>query len=108
MIETYWNGELTPCVRGTAIVADSGTFPEYWARHLVGERVRVVRVFPNGHKGGDRPRFDLYDEDGSGWAKVTDGRGAPRTGHRNVDVVVQSFVPDDWDDLLNIVLEGVR
>jgi len=103
-VGAQWNGEKAWAARGTAIVADSESFPRYWAKTegIVGERIRVVRVFY------PEPRrecaFDLDDRDGSGWAKVTAG-GSPRAGHRNVEVVPGSFEPDSWQDLWDIVIE---
>ena len=97
--ETYWNGERTPCVRGSGVVAPAPEFPQYWARDLVGQRIRVVRVFYGGQKS------DMDDRDGSAWHKVTEGGGSPRFGHRNVLLEAYSFEPDDWDDMLDIALE---
>ncbi|MGW3410280.1 hypothetical protein [Streptomyces sp. NPDC000888] len=76
---TAWNGE--PCTAGrvTAVVADNGAFPEYWARDLVGTRRNAVQV----RYGGEV--FYLDDEDGSGWDKVTHG-GGPGRAHRSLTV----------------------
>lgn len=83
-MKTYWNGEeLDPPARqATAVIADSGRFPSYWARSadLVGVRVSVVEVLYF-----DEPMY-LFDGDGSGWAKVTEGSGSPRWGHRDVEI----------------------
>lgn len=86
---TFWNGEETRCERGTAIVAapTDGQFPDYWAADLVGNRVAVVRVDYHRHVSW------LYDGDGSGWRKVTTGRGSPRYGHKNVVIEKGSWVP---------------
>lgn len=84
MTATYWNGEETFAERGTGIVADAN-FPMYWARHLVGERIAVVRVVYGVQE------FYLDDRDGQGWHKVTEGGGSPRLGHRNVGLEPGSF-----------------
>jgi hypothetical protein len=88
MIYTRWNGEHAPAFRGTAVVADSGFFPQYWAREFVGQRRAVVMVRYGGSV------FYLDDEDGSGWDKVTNG-GGPRSPHRSLDVVADSFQRDE-------------
>ena len=85
---TFWNGEPTPCERGTAVVADTPEFPQYWARSepgLIGSRIKVVKVTYY----GDVSYMD--DRDGSGWRKVTEGHGGPRYGHRNISIVAGSF-----------------
>lgn len=86
---TYWNGERTLCMRGTATIADDTAFPDYWARNegRVGERVPVVRVDYHG-----RTSY-LLDDEGQGWAKVTVGGGGPRHGHRNVTIEPGSWKP---------------
>ncbi|MCP3817814.1 hypothetical protein NLX86_06590 [Streptomyces sp. A3M-1-3] len=76
---TEWNGEPCTAMRVTVTIADSGQFPAYWARHLVGTRRKAVRV----HYGRDV--FHLDDHDGSGWDKVTHG-GSPRWAHRSLDI----------------------
>lgn len=85
MIDTYWNGLSTPCVRGTLTVGEAPV-PTFWWAKLTGQKVRVVRVdWMNG-------TFYLYDEDGSGWFKVTDGHGSPAWGHKNINGT--DFQPD--------------
>lgn len=79
---TYWNGEVLdpPALKIWGTVVDAPEFPDLWYRGegLVGKRIKAVAVFYNGEE------FHLYDEDGSGWHKVTEGHGSPRVGHRNV------------------------
>lgn len=77
---TYWNGEHAEATRTFVRVADSGRFPEYWAREHVGTVRAAVRVQYGGRT------FHLDDEDGSGWRKVTEGRGAPSWPHRDLEV----------------------
>jgi hypothetical protein len=98
--QTFWNGEPTPARKVTGVVLDAPEFPQYWARPLVGTRRNAVEVTYNGET------FYLDDDErtsealppeyakalgveseprvvaaGSGWAKVTVGRGSPSYGH---------------------------
>lgn len=86
MSKTQWNGEPCAALRVTATVADSGIFPQYWAREFVGTRRKAVRVEYGGNT------FYLDDEDGSGWNKVTHG-GSPNWGHRDLIVDPGSVEP---------------
>ncbi|MEU1478927.1 hypothetical protein [Streptomyces sp. NPDC005760] len=86
MPETRWNGELCTARRITAIVADNGAFPLYWARHLVGTRRSIVEVTYGSST------FYLDDEDGSGWNKVTHG-GSPHWAHSNITIAPDSIQP---------------
>ncbi len=76
----YWNGELAPCRRVRVLVGDSGRFPLYWARDLVGTERDAVEVYYDGQ------HFYLDDDDGSGWAKVTTGKGSPLCGSRSLEI----------------------
>jgi len=80
MSETFWNGEPAVAVRGTGVVQPSPTVPQFWGRHLIGRRVRVVRVTYGGHI------TYLYNDLGQGWHKVTKGYGSPRLAHANLSV----------------------
>lgn len=95
MSATFWNGMPTKALRGSAIVADDGQFPAYWARTegLIGQRIPVVLVVLDGVNYGGGTDY-LDNRDGSGWRKVTEGRGGPRWPHRNIDIVAGSFVPE--------------
>lgn len=86
-VQTYWNGEETLAVRGTAVVTDTGQFPHYWAAQegIVGERIPVVLVVYNG-----QVSF-LDDRTGWGWHKVTEGHGSPAVGHKDVLIKRNSF-----------------
>lgn len=84
--DTFWNGERCVAAKGTAVVVDSGQFPEYWARHLVGVRIPVVLVTY-----AKQGQFVLDNRGGHGWRKITDGRGSPRCPHRNVDIDQSTF-----------------
>jgi len=77
---TYWNGERADCARVLVRVGDSGRFPEYWARPLVGQVRAAVRV-----RYYD-VTFYLDNADESGWRKVTLGHGAPSWPSRSLDV----------------------
>jgi hypothetical protein len=83
-VRPKWNGEPVSAVRGSAIVADSGRFPEYWARQFVGQRRDVVRVEYQGTV------FYLDDADGAGWQKLLNG-GTWTYGHRTIEVERGSF-----------------
>jgi hypothetical protein len=74
---TYWNGQPTPCRRVTVIVGQPGQ-PTWWCAGLVGQRRAAVEV----RYGAET--FFLDNEDGSGWAKVTNGHGSPMYGHRGL------------------------
>jgi hypothetical protein len=89
-VSTFWNGLPTPARRGTAVVADAPEFPGYWARGLIGERIQVVEVILDEVAYGGGIDY-LDDRNGSGWLKVTDGRGGPRYGHSSLDIVPGSF-----------------
>ena len=89
---TYWNGLPTLAQRGTAIVADAPTVPQYWARTegIVGTRIAVVCVVLHGVNYGGGIDY-LDNRTGSGWAKVTTGHGSPRYGHASVAIVTDTF-----------------
>lgn len=92
--QTYWNGEPCRARRVMVLVADAPQFPQYWARSLVGQSREAVEVRPmtplNAPALGANPDqgevFYLDDHDGSGWTKVTDGRGSPGLPHRSLAV----------------------
>jgi hypothetical protein len=83
-----WNGEPCTAIRGTATVRDSGFFPQPWFRDLEGQTRRVVHVTWQGQT------HWLDDADGTGWVKVTTGRGGPRAGHRSIDIDPDTFRAD--------------
>lgn len=90
--QAYWNGLPTTATRGTAVVADDGAFPQYWARTegIVGQRIPVVMVVLDGVNYGGGVTY-LDDRDGSGWRKVTDGHGGPGWPHRDTAIEPGSF-----------------
>jgi hypothetical protein len=77
---TFWNYEPTPA-RKVRVIVGACPVPTYWWAGLEGTERAAVEV--NYH--GDR--FYLDNEDGSGWAKVTQGRGGPDWGHSELSVV---------------------
>lgn len=82
----YWNGLPTTIRRvvGTVPAHDPATDPPVaWWRPLVGQRIDAVEVHLDGvNQGGGICYLD--DRDGSGWRKVTEGRGSPRWAHREL------------------------
>lgn len=77
---TFWNGEPCTAVRVQLRVGapPDGLHPQYWAADHIGQVRAAVRVDYGGH------RVWLDDVDGSGWAKVIDGRGSPRWPSRSL------------------------
>lgn len=75
----WWNGEPAEVRRVRVIVGDAMA-PTWWCAELVGTERAAVEVRYGAQL------FYLDDEDGSGWAKVTEGHGSPRLHHRNVPV----------------------
>jgi hypothetical protein len=76
---TYWNGEPAKCRRVVVVVGEAPV-STWWCARLRGTRRRAVEVRYAGHV------FYLDDEDGTGWAKVTIGRGGPHWGHSSLPV----------------------
>jgi hypothetical protein len=84
-IRTFWNGQPTPCRRVRVVVGQPpADLPHHWLHGtgLVGTTVNAVEVT---YPAWPEPMY-LYDEDGSGWRKVTEGHGGPRYPHRNIPV----------------------
>lgn len=79
-LQTYWNGEPTPCRR---VVVRVGTVPKptWWCAGMEGTEREAVEV-----RYGNQ-QFYLDNENGSAWLKVTRGGGGPEWGH--------SSLPDD-------------
>jgi hypothetical protein len=77
--KTFWNGEPCRAVKVRVIVGPSMR-PTWWCAGMVGQERAAVRVDYG------RERFYLDNEDGSGWAKVTTGRGSPNVGHSSLPV----------------------
>jgi hypothetical protein len=85
--KTFWNGE--PCkARVVIAIVGASLRPTWWCAALQGQRREVVEV-----QYGDQTFYldnDAWEEDGdlggSGWRKVTIGKGSPQWGHRNVPV----------------------
>lgn len=79
MSEAFWNGERCEAHKCLVIVAKAKK-PTYWYAGLAGTTRRAVRVVYGPHT------FYLDDEDGSGWGKVTAGRGSSTVGHCSLDI----------------------
>jgi len=77
--KTFWNGEPREAKRVKVIVGSCE--PGWWCHGLENTTRNAVRVGTPG-----KGVFYLDDEDGSGWLKVTEGRGSPQWGHRSLPV----------------------
>ena len=89
MTQGYWNGLPTQVRKVTGVVPPHDPEvhpPQAWWKPIVGQRVNAVEVVLDGVNYGGGTIL-LYDEDGSGWRKVTEGHGSPRYGHRDVPLV---------------------
>lgn len=86
----FWNGLPTEVrkVTGTVRKWQEGDPPQAWWRELglEGREVKAVEVVLDGVNFGGGIIY-LYDEDGQGWHKVTEGHGGPRWGHSEVPLV---------------------
>lgn len=72
--QTYWNGE--PCsARKVRVSVGHALRPTWWCAGLEGTIRQAVEVTY-----GERVFF-LDNEDGSGWWKVTSGKGSPGAYH---------------------------
>lgn len=76
---TYWNGEPTHC-RIVRVIVGPVPVPTWWCAGLEGTEREAVEVSYGGQ------RFYLDNEDGSGWMKVTQGRGSPTWAHSSLPV----------------------
>lgn len=78
--QTYWNGE--PCeARKVVVIVGASPRSTWWCAGLEGQERKAVEVSYAG-----QPPFYLDNEDGSGWFKVTKGRGSPAVGHASLPV----------------------
>lgn len=83
--KTFWNYEPTPC-RIVRVVVGKSPRPTWWCANLAGTEREAVEVNYHGNP------FYL-DNDvgptwsaGSGWRKVTVGRGGPDFGHAELPI----------------------
>jgi hypothetical protein len=76
-VKTYWNGE--PC-KATKVVVVVGKAPRptWWCARFEGEKRAAVKVEYEGEV------FYLDNEGGTGWLKVTEGKGGPHCGHKSL------------------------
>ncbi len=80
LTETYWNGQ--PCeARKVRAVVGKSPRDTWWCAGLEGQEREAVEVVYC-----DGPPFYLDNEDGSGWRKVTEGRGSPSWYHASLPV----------------------
>lgn len=78
--ETFWNFEPTPA-RIVRVIVGKSPKKTWWCAELEGTEREAVEVsYPGGAP------FYLDNADGSGWAKVTLGRGSPNWGHSELPV----------------------
>lgn len=75
--ETWWNGEPAQACR-VRVVVGPAPVRTWWCADLVGQERAAVEVLYGSE------RFYLDDEDGTGWAKVTEGHGSPSWPHRGL------------------------
>jgi len=74
---TFWNGE--PCeARQVRVIVGTPLKPTWWCAHLQDKERAAVQVAQHGQV------FYLDNEDGSGWRKVTEGRGMPNYPHSSL------------------------
>lgn len=78
-VRTFWNYEPTPA-RIVRVIVGKSERPTWWCAELEGTEREAVEVNYYGEK------FYLDNEDGQGWAKVTQGRGGPDWGHSSLPV----------------------
>jgi hypothetical protein len=76
--KTYWNGQLSACRRLRAIVGQSPS--GWWCAKLAGQERDVVEVTYYDAV------FYIDNQNGSGWEKVTEGRGQPIHPHRALPI----------------------
>jgi len=79
-MKTYWNGEPTLCEQ-VKIIVGGAYKPTYWYASLEGTKRKAIKVSYR-----DKAPFYLDDEDGSGWLKVTEGRGMMTYPHASISV----------------------
>lgn len=94
MAQGFWNGLPTQVRRCTGVVRQwdpENDPPQAWWRDLSGQRVEAVEVQLDGVNYGGGADY-LYDGDGTGWYKVTEGHGSPRVGHKNIALTDIEYV----------------
>ena len=77
--EAWWNGEPAEA-RIVRVIVGKAERPTYWYADLEGTEREAVEVKQHGQT------IYLDNEDGSGWDKVTVGRGSPQWGHSNLAI----------------------
>ena len=83
MTQTYWNNQ--PCkARIVRVIIAKAERPTFWYASLEGMEREAVEI-SEANQAGEQP-FYLDNADGSGWLKVTKGKGSMMYGHRNLAV----------------------
>lgn len=78
--QTFWNGQPCAARKVVAVVGESMK-STYWHNGMEGTSRKAVEVVY-----ADQAPFYLDNEDGSGWYKVTEGKGSPSVGHKSLPV----------------------
>lgn len=76
----YWNGEPTATFTACIIKPKENTErPMHWYNPHAGTEMQALEVTQYGHS------FIIWNDDGTGYHKVTKGRGMWTSGHRSFD-----------------------
>lgn len=77
--ETFWNGNPCRARYLTVVVANDPTFSKYWAKSYIGQVRKAIEItiIKRGILGTSKlETFIIDNEDGSGYKKITKGRGS--------------------------------
>lgn len=94
-IDAYWNGVEVEAAEVNVIVADDTRFPCYWAREIVGQERKALKITvskaPKNPEGEivevNPPKiFYIDNEDGEGLRKVTEGKGMWNYSHKELSI----------------------
>jgi hypothetical protein len=77
---TFWNGEPCHARKVRVVIGNHGNFDHPWFLPFVGHERDAVEITY------DNRTFYIDDSNGTGWHKVTLGKGSPRWGHSSLDV----------------------
>jgi hypothetical protein len=81
MTATFWNGKFASARRCRVVVGEADS-PRKWYAGLEGTEREAVEV----RHPTEGTVFYIDNEDGSGWGKITWGKGSPAYGHRSLPV----------------------
>jgi hypothetical protein len=77
MTDTFWNGE--PCeARIVKVIVGKPLRPSWWCADLEGKQRTAIQIAQQGQT------FFIDHEDGTGWRKITEGRGMPNYPHSSL------------------------